>query len=359
MGVKGFPTLKIIRPGKKSGRPTVEEYQGARTAKAIVDAVVEKIPNHVKRVTDKSLDAWLAQSNDTAKAILFSEKGTTSALLRALAIDFLGNINVGQIRNKETQAIDMFGISSYPTLILLPGGSKDPVVYHGEMNKDAMTKFLTQVAPPNPDPAPEAAKPKKEKKTKSTDKKSDDKSAESPESKEKNVLPIIPPITDEATLREKCLSSTSKICALVILPTFEPKKEELPTGMVEALRSMAEVYDKHLRRRASIPTFLVEPSLPIVATLRSELGLKPASEIDIVAVNAKRMWFRKYSGANYNLDTVEQWIDSIRMNEGSKQKLPESLVTQVTIQDDDEPVAEAPKEDPKKDEPKKDEHDEL
>src|SRR2546430_15435214 len=58
MGVQGFPTLKIIRPGKKAGKPAVEDYQGGRSAKAIVDAVIERIPNHVKRVQDEGLEAW-------------------------------------------------------------------------------------------------------------------------------------------------------------------------------------------------------------------------------------------------------------------------------------------------------------
>ncbi|KAK5263177.1 hypothetical protein LTR16_012850, partial [Cryomyces antarcticus] len=74
MGVQGFPTLKIIKPGKKTGKPVVEDYQGQRTAKAIVDAVVDKIPNHVNRVADRTLDEWLATGNDTAKAVLFSDK---------------------------------------------------------------------------------------------------------------------------------------------------------------------------------------------------------------------------------------------------------------------------------------------
>jgi protein disulfide-isomerase A6 len=90
MGVQGFPTLKIVRPGKKPGKPTVEDYQGPRSAKGIVDAVKDKVPNIVKRVNDKNLDEWLQGNKDTAKAILFSEKGIVSATLRALAIDFAG-----------------------------------------------------------------------------------------------------------------------------------------------------------------------------------------------------------------------------------------------------------------------------
>src|ERR1700761_2501508 len=160
MGVKGFPTLKIVRPSKRSGKPTVEEYTGARTAKALVDAVVEKIPNHVKRVTDKSLEPWLKESNETSKAILFTEKGTTSALLRALAIDYLGSVNFGQIRSKEANAVETFGIDTFPKFLILPGGDKDAIMYDGDLKKDPMSEFLKQVATPNPDPAPESLKKK-------------------------------------------------------------------------------------------------------------------------------------------------------------------------------------------------------
>ena len=161
MGVQGFPTLKIVRPGKKPGRPTVEDYQGQRVAKAIIDAVKEKIPNHVKRVTDKGLEEWLKEGNDTAKAVLFSDKGATSATLRALAIDFAGNINIAQIRNKEKAAMELFGVESVPKLILLPGGDKKAIVYDGEMKKESMSEFLSQIAPPNPDCPLEKEKPSK------------------------------------------------------------------------------------------------------------------------------------------------------------------------------------------------------
>ena len=98
--------------------------------------MIDKIPNLVKRVDDKTLEAWLAESNETAKAILFSDKAKTSALLKAIAIDFKGSINVAQIRNtdKEKASLELFGISKFPTLLLLPGGKEaEGIVYDGEI----------------------------------------------------------------------------------------------------------------------------------------------------------------------------------------------------------------------------------
>jgi protein disulfide-isomerase A6 len=356
MGVQGFPTLKIVRPSAKAGgKPMVEDYQGARTAKAIADAVVEKIPNHVKRVTDKSIKNWLKDSNETAKAILFSDKGTTSALLRALAIDFLGNIGVAQVRDKETATIEMFGIEKYPTFVLLPGRDKEAVVYDGELKKDAMVTFLSQIAAPNPDPAPDQPKAKKDTKkdTKRSSKPSkaakesetgfasgEEKSPEAAESKPVPQGPVIPVLATESELRGKCFTSTSKICALVLLPASSDSD-------ADSVKSIEKVYEKHSRRKASFPFYAVESTNPLTAVLRKALSLENTSGVQLLAVNAKRSWFRKFGGKSYTIDSVEDWVDTIRMNEGKKEKLPEALTTEKTeapaAQPEAEPAADAPK----------------
>ena len=164
MGVQGFPTLKIVKPGKKPGKPFVDDYRGERTAKAIVDAVVEKIPNHVKRLKDDDYQDWLEESNGP-KAILFSNKGTTSATLKAISVDFLGVIGVAQIRETAKQAIEVFNIEKFLTLVLLPGSDKDPMTYSGDMKKEPMVAFLAQAASPNPDPAPKKSKSSSSSKT--------------------------------------------------------------------------------------------------------------------------------------------------------------------------------------------------
>lgn len=346
MGVKGFPTLKIVRPSKRGGKPIIEDYQGARTAKAIVDAVVEKIPNHVKKVTDKSISAWLKDNNETAKAILFTDKGTTSALLRALAIDYLGSVNIGQIKNKEESAVETFGIEKFPTFIVLPGGDKESMVYTGEFKKDPLSAFLKQVAEPNPDPAPESKKKplkKQNKKTKVSegdkpvDTKIDHDTDDIKTSKKPAKAAAVIPSLDEAELRTSCLTSTSKLCTLILFPTVS--ENTVPaTEMLQAIKSLGDVYDKHSRRQSSFPFYIVAPTNPTAQTLRDTLGLKDNSALEVIAVNAKRSWWRKYSGQGYSQTEIEAWIDAIRMNEGKRSKLPESLITVAPQLDDDDDV---------------------
>lgn len=92
---------------------------------------MERIPNHVTRLTSDKLNDWFVEKNDTTKAVLFTEKGTTSALYKALAIEFLGRALFAQIRNREEEAVNMFGVKKYPTLIVLPGGEAPGKVYEG------------------------------------------------------------------------------------------------------------------------------------------------------------------------------------------------------------------------------------
>ncbi|KAI1632518.1 hypothetical protein F4809DRAFT_87174 [Biscogniauxia mediterranea] len=348
MGVQGFPTLKTVRPGKagKGSKPVVEDYRGPRTAKGIVDAVVDKINNHVKRVGDKDIDAFLADRNETAKALLFTEKGTTSALLRSLAIDFLDVITFAQVRNKESRANEIFGIKTYPTLVLLPGGEQEGLVYEGEMKKDAMIKFLSQAGQPNPDPAPGKAKSDKGgKKDKSTSKASEpsSKSTSAPSSEDTDtpadskpvvaeVAPPIPVITSDQKLINECLNRKSHTCVLAFVPSAHGESAE------KALTSLSEIAFKHAHgKRHLFPFFEVHTDNEGAASIFKSLEL--SKEVEIVAVNAKRGWWRRYEG-DYSIESVESWIDAIRMSEGAKNKLPEGVIGEVVEETTEEKPAE-------------------
>lgn len=337
MGVQGFPTLKIVTPSKKPGKPSVVDYQGPRTAKGIADAVVEKIPNNVKRLTDKNLDEWLSQDEASPKALLFTEKGTTSALIRALAIDFLGSVKVAQIRSKESAAVEKFGVTEFPSLVLLPGDGKEHTVYNGELKKGPMVEFLSQVASPNPDPAP-ASEKAKSKSSKSSESEKNAKPSESSESEESDAeskpstpvqappqAPAIPAFETPETLETACLAPKSGTCVLVLVPEPAESDAESAGPAKEALETLAQVAHKR-----TIPTYNIPASNAAAKTLKTSLGLsEDAQSVEIIAVNARRGWWRHYDpseSADYGLHRVEAWIDAIRMGEGSKNKLPEGIV---------------------------------
>lgn len=359
MGVQGFPTLKIVRPGKKAGKPLVEDYQGARSAKAIVDAVIDKIPNHVARPKSAEIESWATK--DGPRAILFSDKGLVSALLKALAIDFLGTIDIAQVRNKEKEAVEKYGITKFPTLILLPGDGKDAVKYDGDMKKESMVDFLSQAASPNPDPAPKKAKSSsagKKEKSKSSKASSsfskasashassegsaspasqtaetlEDDPTESPNPKvepEHTPVPIpaatpIASLPDGLSLQQKCLNDKAATCILALLPANdEPTPES-----TQAIQALSEIHHKHeAAKRNLFPFYQLPPSNSQATALRNLLSLSPG--IELIAINGKRSWYRHLAtggGSSLTTSAIEAWIDAIRMDDLPKTKLPENLI---------------------------------
>lgn len=330
MGVQGFPTIKTVRPGKNGGKPVVEDYNGPRTATGIVEDVLNKVNNHVTRVTSDKLDKFL--EGDKPKAILFSDKGTTSALLRSIAIAYLDVIDVGQVRNKETAAVEKFGIEKFPTFVLVPGQGKDPIVYDGELNKKDMVSFLKQVGEPNPDPAP--SKKKKSKSKAAKEEKKPKKQAEPepqpedvPESSsihETTASPVpsfvpIPRITDADMLNKQCLERSAHTCVIAFIPT--DYESEDATSVVVALSQLSTKY--MTAKRHMFPFFSLPNGVSGADDLRISLGVE--KDIELVVVNARRGWWRHYNG-EYNTKSIEAWIDAVRMGDGAKNKLPAGVV---------------------------------
>ncbi|KAL1878133.1 hypothetical protein VTK73DRAFT_8013 [Phialemonium thermophilum] len=327
MGVQGFPTLKIVRP-RKGGKPIVEDYNGPRTATGIVEAVVDRINNHVKKVTDKDLDKFLSEKNDTAKAILFTDKGTTTALLKSIAIDFLDVITIAQVRNKETKAVETFGIEKFPTLVLLPGGDKDAIVYEGEYKKPAIVEFLSQAGQPNPDPAPITSKTKKAKSSSAKRETASETPTAAEEQQEaptqeapvivESAIPI-PAINTPEKLTKECLTEKSSTCVLALVPSTHGEKAK------EALSTLSDLAFKYSQgKRHLFPMFEVSKDNEAAAGLIKALEL--LGEVEIIAINARRGWWRRYEGDKFDHESIASWIDTIRLSEGTKKKIPEGIV---------------------------------
>ena len=356
MGVQGFPTLKIIRPSSKKGKPAVEDYQGARTAKGIVDAIVDKIPNHVKKLSPETVAGWLTATNELPKAILVTEKGTTSALLRSLAVDFLGSVEFGQLRVKDTSLTANYGVTELPSLVLISGASEKPAIHSGEMKREALLSFLSQVATPNPDPALQKGKTAPKSKTKATssgakDKKSkeqppvgfeefdeivldDDTPLQQPirveKAEEQNVVPeVIPPIPILSTAQElelACFTPKSGNCIIVLLPIGTGADAVPSEAAAAALAGLAELAHKHSKRNAKIfPFYGVPADNTLAKTIRTELSLKPETELEIISTNFRRSRWRLYASDDVTASSLEAFVDGIRLGEGTSAVLPDSF----------------------------------
>ncbi|EMG46528.1 putative thioredoxin [Candida maltosa Xu316] len=117
--VRGFPTLMVFRPPKygtgkevKAQNHASEVYQGERTVKSMTKFLSSRLKNYVKKfhnVKSDGLGQWL--ESDQPSILLISQANSVSPLLKSLAIDFLGRVNIGMIGklNNEPHTITVDG----------------------------------------------------------------------------------------------------------------------------------------------------------------------------------------------------------------------------------------------------------
>lgn len=354
MGVQGFPTLKIIRPSLKPGSaPVVEDYRGPRKADRITKAVVENINNHVKMSSAADVKKLLQSGKPTA--ILFSKNEAASALIRGIAIEFLGVITVAQVESKEQALVEEFKITDFPTLVVVPGKGQDPVVYDGALTKNDMSNFLRKFGKPNPDPAPDKRKAKAKPKPKAKPSKkrsppsSSDEEAEAKAEPDADTTASTPDDADSAAaeaadsaprapemipiarldsndmLLAECLQPKSHTCILALVPSESSSDSDSMPGD-KLVASLSQLNTKYIQgNRHMFPFFALPSEIEGSSQLREQLKL--SSPVELIAINARRGWWRRHEG-DHSLVSVEDWIDKIRMGEGQKMKLPAELVVE-------------------------------
>lgn len=156
-----------------------------------------------------------------------------------------------------------------------------------------------------------------------------------------DLPPPIPSLLERSVLEKTCLGPKTTTCILALLPPGSgDDAATLPPDASAALASLAEIREKHNERGGKLfPFFSIPATNDGQGVLRDALKLD--NEIELIAVNARRGWYRRFtnSDAGYGVINVESWVDGIRLGEGSKEMLPESLIV-------DEEVVEEEKEKP-------------
>ncbi len=175
-GIKGFPTIKIFAKNKNS--PT--DYQGGRTAQAIVDEVINQLKLFVKeRLTGKS-SSGSGSSGSSSDVVELTEANFDSLVLNSndmWLVEFFApwcghckNLEpewkraAGELKGKvKLGAVDAtvhgslaqkYGIQGYPTIKYFNAGSKSgPQEYDGGRTSSdiitwAMNKFMENAPAP-------------------------------------------------------------------------------------------------------------------------------------------------------------------------------------------------------------------
>lgn len=123
--VRGFPTVKAFTRGKKA---PPKDYNGERTSSAISEWAGSQVRNLVSRLSDyESLETWLKSEKQSPHILVYTNKATTSTLLKALGLRFPGakfGIMKSTSRNKDVKdALGLSGELSSPAVYIISDGS--------------------------------------------------------------------------------------------------------------------------------------------------------------------------------------------------------------------------------------------
>jgi len=147
--IQGTPTIKLFFPQKKSRKNAKKsvDYNGPRELKPMVKFAVEYMPNFVEKVEGVSGHAKFAakaESNGLPKVLLFSKSKGTKPLIKALSSVFRRRLLIGEVRSTKPnkELIGRFGVSSYPTLMLIGEEGSDPTVFEKKPTFNRLKNFL-------------------------------------------------------------------------------------------------------------------------------------------------------------------------------------------------------------------------
>ena len=111
------------------------------TANSLMEAVVKKMQNHVKPVTDDNYLSFIEHEPAKHKILLFSDKKSTPTFYKALSKKFLERLTLGEVKTGELA--QKFGIENYPTIVAVTNPDNfNGETYSGEMKIDQISRFL-------------------------------------------------------------------------------------------------------------------------------------------------------------------------------------------------------------------------
>eukprot|EP01123_Difflugia_compressa_P009896 TRINITY_DN3430_c1_g1_i1.p1 TRINITY_DN3430_c1_g1~~TRINITY_DN3430_c1_g1_i1.p1 ORF type:complete len:432 (+),score=95.03 TRINITY_DN3430_c1_g1_i1:112-1407(+) len=158
--IEGLPTVLafkgILEPietpdGQKGFSKVPVPYKGqlkpAQIVKWATSFLSEPI-DPVIDITNENFQLFLSEKRSPAKALLFSDKDKKSNLLRSVAhnfrIDFITKywLPVGQVPHTNTELVERYGITTYPSLIIVDEKGEVMDTFSGEYKSEEMKSFV-------------------------------------------------------------------------------------------------------------------------------------------------------------------------------------------------------------------------
>jgi len=107
---------------------------------------IDLMEKKVTKVTSHSYFSFLKENVHKPIILVFTERASTSILFLSLAKDFKDKVAFGEV-NKSDQLVSKFGVTEFPTVILVEDGLEHKgKVYTGKPKKESIIHFITENA---------------------------------------------------------------------------------------------------------------------------------------------------------------------------------------------------------------------
>ncbi|KAG0038250.1 protein disulfide isomerase (PDI) protein [Podila clonocystis] len=308
-GIQGFPTIKVF-PSSRTGKSSVkypQDYPGERSGRAIVDHLVKMIPNDIQLVTSNPTSGKITNideftdAEDSARALLFTKKTTSSNMYKGLATDMRRRMVVAEMRNPNSEILKKYNIDSLPALVVFPKGEKTHVAYSGELKREPLSDFLGQYAEPAKGSG-SSQKAKKEKKT------------------EEAPIPFDPKIhqiEDQAEFKKQCLDKSIGSCAIAFL-VLEPEFEESVKMHEENLEILGQVKKAAYDAKKPVHVMWMDALDKRVVDFMNLFQI--SSDIPgLLLVNPNRKAFVPFVG-RFDAEGIQEWLSD--SNSGRSRAFP-------------------------------------
>ena len=144
-GIRGFPTLKLFKPGSKG--KDLQDYQGARSAAALVSFVTGALSgNGIHRIKSSNHESlWTQKPVEVPRVILFSSKAEPSTLYKSLSMRFASQLVFAQVQQNDPLCSE-YSVDTFPSVLVIKEQGAEPVKFEGKLGAEALTEFLSQFA---------------------------------------------------------------------------------------------------------------------------------------------------------------------------------------------------------------------
>ncbi|KAG0378513.1 hypothetical protein BGX24_003592 [Mortierella sp. AD032] len=288
-GVTGFPTIKVFPANRKGGVKYPKDYQGERSAKAIVDHLVKMLPNDVQLVSSNpssekiiNIDEFAADTN-LPRAVLFTKKLSTSNMYKGLATEFKDRIVVAEMRAPSDDVLAKYNIQNLPTLVVFPKGSQESTFFTGELKHEPILDFLSEHA--------------------GSAKNGGSSSAPAPKPVEFN--PNIDQVKTQEDFKKFCLNKERGNCAIAFL-IVEPEFDESVKMHEENLETLRQVKKKAHETGKGIDVLWMDALDKHVIALKDQFQVSEGTP-GLLLINPGKKAYVPFIG-RFDVEGIEEWL---------------------------------------------------